>query len=527
VKHKTKENINALDNIAMAAFTDRNFEVFEIAITALAELAFDIEKKHKRLEGDRLNLHSLIFNRLFDAYAEVVDNTRAPWVILNHLEEIGVDAAKEDLDSTWVNVSSYVTAMEKLTIEETSTPISTHKKNLSSYCGQILHKLAISLPTKTKVTSREIGIIAAVIKIHKRHLDNNWERWTIIRLRDAIELLIYYKRWVETDIITKLKGLFDTIPKHVFDYLEYFVNNGVPKDIHYFSSELNQLLTEIEKTNYYGLPSYLIQELGKYGKLCIDKEKPKKDVKEWWREGMGLYLTVAKLGSSVLKHDYFDITLSTIETYMPIIYLTDQYRSNFTAALGLPQLLTEQTQTLEKKGKLDNQEFVRDIIRALEYGLRIYIEFHLDPLANVIAQKSNKENIVQILWEKISPLTYDLLKQGLEKQWGEVVWQVYFFFRDISTENALKKRPIYQEKLMVGVWVSLAAVLSIQEKTKREPPIHDIALSLHAQYLDEEFYKAYQKTSVLVKKLDIQEELGKARSLVNRKRRELGFPTYP
>lgn len=88
-EERTRVMINALDNIAMGAFTDRNFEVFELAVAALTDLTLEVNQEQLLDLRDKLK----------DTCQELIDNPRAPIIIIENLGKAGASAIEERLKS--------------------------------------------------------------------------------------------------------------------------------------------------------------------------------------------------------------------------------------------------------------------------------------------------------------------------------------------------------------------------------------------------------------------------------------------
>ncbi|MBA7656571.1 hypothetical protein ES703_64497 [subsurface metagenome] len=90
---KVGDNIEALDNIAMGAYGEHNYDVFALAVAALADLNLDVNQK-QLLD---------ILGRLRETCEELIDNPRALRIIVEKLGKVGASAIEERLqfpDST-------------------------------------------------------------------------------------------------------------------------------------------------------------------------------------------------------------------------------------------------------------------------------------------------------------------------------------------------------------------------------------------------------------------------------------------
>jgi len=88
-EERARKMIKALDNIAMGAYTDRNFEVFELAVTALTDLTLEVNQEQLLDLRDKLK----------DTCQELIDNPRAPRIIIENLGKAGASAIEERLKS--------------------------------------------------------------------------------------------------------------------------------------------------------------------------------------------------------------------------------------------------------------------------------------------------------------------------------------------------------------------------------------------------------------------------------------------
>ena len=103
-EERARKMIKALDNIAMGAYTDRNFEVFELAVTALTDLTLEVNQEQ---------LRKVIFEKLRDTCEELIDNPRAPRIIIKKLGKVGAHAIVEWLKSSNITDNTPSEEIEK------------------------------------------------------------------------------------------------------------------------------------------------------------------------------------------------------------------------------------------------------------------------------------------------------------------------------------------------------------------------------------------------------------------------------
>lgn len=97
VNRPAEKKITAIDNIAMGAYGDHNYEIFRLAEMALTRFAWKLEDKCKKLkeESTQKALHAFVFRMLLGTCEETIDNPRAPIITIRHLGKTGAKAIEE------------------------------------------------------------------------------------------------------------------------------------------------------------------------------------------------------------------------------------------------------------------------------------------------------------------------------------------------------------------------------------------------------------------------------------------------
>lgn len=126
INRKAQDNATAIDNIAMGAYGDHNYEVFRRAEMALLDFAIKIEGKFSELkkldEKDRSgklfekaqNLHTFVCSMLQGTCEETIDNPRAPIIVVRHLGKTGAKAIEELLKSDIPRAATYEEIKDKI-----------------------------------------------------------------------------------------------------------------------------------------------------------------------------------------------------------------------------------------------------------------------------------------------------------------------------------------------------------------------------------------------------------------------------
>lgn len=181
--------VKALDNIEMGAYTDRNFEVFEMAAKALLNIAFQIEVKTKASKYldqnellDRRKKPYLRLKSIFDIQnatcEEVIDNPRAPRIIIKNLGIIGEKADKKSCLRTWGASRNIVVHIANLCNKDS-------RERLSIDCFDANYKLL----KKLTGPNDRFGLIDKELTIYDRHLDLKWIRWLRYLLESTLEFI--------------------------------------------------------------------------------------------------------------------------------------------------------------------------------------------------------------------------------------------------------------------------------------------------------------------------------------------------
>lgn len=180
---RAEEMINALDNIGMGAFNDRNFEAFEFAEKALTEILIDVGTILKETEEDTTerkrysSLHQRIDYLLRDSCRETIDTPRAPIIIIREVGIKGMRAVEQDISVNKDVCRNIIVGIANLCTKDT-------RIRLSIQCFQSLSWMLRKAPDRPltdlvngKATTVHEDYIFDLLFIYDLHLKNGWTDW--------------------------------------------------------------------------------------------------------------------------------------------------------------------------------------------------------------------------------------------------------------------------------------------------------------------------------------------------------------
>jgi len=531
---KAKENINALDNIGMGAFTDRNFEVFTLAEAKLTGLLLDIEKVFGNLKKRKLGkrLHDLVHSKLKDTCKEVIDNPRAPLTVIRQVRRVAVEAIKQNRSATWIAAKDMLVNIENLCDKD-------ERLLVSDACARAIHEMAMNVPEKildikkrlpsdydptsdayANAASPYFRLTQYELSIYDKHAQKEW--WGLIkkdmeRTAELIPSQIQNDQFYGLHILASLLG-----------YFNFFLQKKKPSWADRALEIIGELIQTVIvkkklpeifiKLLVEGMPNYSFEGLSYYGEESLKKSKGVIIIGDihyfgWQDMGGRIYGTVAYLATLALQGKRYKIVRATQKEYFKGIYSGEL---NAESMNNLISSLLKQTSLLLKfKPKELNERWVEDIIKALDYGFRSLIGRDYD--------KNLKE-----LWAKFKQINKKLLKLALSKgnSWSSVVSVLDNFFQSFTWDHIQQEHPIPREELFRSIWL-IKAVLQSFHKPLR---LDSLADNLNRNQLAQAFFDEYQKAeseAQKMKKWEIPERLQEVRGSLREALAAMGIDIPP
>jgi len=302
---KAKEMIASLDSIATGAYTDRNYEVFELAVSALGDLALISPDKQ---QAD-------IFQKLGDTCVGTIADRRAPVKVVETLGRLGVAAIKSNNTNLWQTLGNLF-----LTIESWCN--NTGRKHVSTACADALHEMifeATPLPISKRGSLNQFtlnglpGLALAsgrerctnkdftdnnpysflvnneihIYKSHIKYVKKDWEGWADLLPNDMGKVQ-------ELIISVNANAVFfnDSLIRLLFEYIRLFLEHNTPEWGYEFCSAVREI-RESTKPVLNSKPSeiltLMIDSLEKYSDVCRKKWKGTKWTIQWNTIGTDLW----------------------------------------------------------------------------------------------------------------------------------------------------------------------------------------------------------------------------------------------
>ncbi len=284
---KAEENIKALDNIGMGAYSDRNYEVFEMAVAALGDLALITTGQQQKD----------IFQKFIDTSVGTIADRRAPVKVVETLGRLGVAAIKSNNTNLWQTLGNLF-----LTIESWCN--NTGRKHVSTACADALHEMifeATPLPISKRGSLNQFtlnglpGLALAsgrerctnkdftdnnpysflvnneihIYKSHIKYVKKDWEGWADLLLNDMVQVK-------ELILLVNKNAVFfdDSLIKLFFEYIRLFLEHNDPDWGYQFCSAVREI-RESTKPVLNSKPSeiltLMINSLREYSDSCRRK----------------------------------------------------------------------------------------------------------------------------------------------------------------------------------------------------------------------------------------------------------------
>ncbi|NLI98829.1 hypothetical protein GX441_09270 [bacterium] len=197
---RIEKNINALDIIAMGAYTDFNFEVFELAEEAMADLLIKIGEILNQLKDDSeekkhfSKIQESINSKLRETCWDTIDNSRAPFITVLQVERIGTNAVEIKDRHTEVAARNIIIAIAARCNRDT-------RMRLSIQCFLALFRIMEKHPPEAMLadmirganTLQEHYTYDILEYIYDRHLREGWQEWLEWLFESIVEFIPRYK----------------------------------------------------------------------------------------------------------------------------------------------------------------------------------------------------------------------------------------------------------------------------------------------------------------------------------------------
>ena len=479
VNKTAEEKVTAIDNIAMGAYGDKNYEVFRLAEMALLDFALKIEQKFTKLEPKRVllkkaeELHKLVFRILRDTSEETKDNPRAPIIVVRHIGKKGVEAIENNgkYIHTWTNAGTLLVEIDGFPKEEKKGELA-----ISSECAEALYNIAFNAPPEVfaRGAEREARSVYSgflwdcLVKVYKNHLEKGkkeWDkwRWLIVNNCSRIEKLL--KKFAQEDSY-RVRSLLP----HYCEYIDIPLENKGYIWAGFFEQTINDILPTPSMIEYDSQEVHLIinvlNELGERSKSFFDRDK-----REWQKLGEWLLQYSIKVADRALEIDDPKLFVSAQNYYLEA--LASRKLNKFYFLTYFPKFITQTIKAFNKRLIPLDEKWRENIGKAIKEGTQRL--FDTRPV-NGFGQK----------WNAIKKLSKSLLKESVASGWigpiehlTHLFWDIIIKYLEGKLRNYLsdEERPILfrygwwtfaayhtpLEEVGAGAGLNLAATLADKE----------------------------------------------------------------
>lgn len=456
---KAEESITALDNIAMGAYTDRNFEVFKLAERALAEFAYSIGKRIKPIpygqtevpkdefEKEQSELHNLAFKTIADTTREVIDNPRAPMIIINVLEEIGLKCTVYDRGA--------INSVLDLIVRTENLCNQPGRMDLSWQCALALQRI-------TDKATREDSWIQELARgkeltVYARHIEMGIRTWTIKFVRRLFAL-------IKTNIGVPI--FRDPLTTFLFACLGKFIEDEFTEACKTVGQEINtELIPAIfNVTLDEEYANHIVELLSQYSTAFISKG-------EAWQEVTDeFYTDLARIANEAQAKENHSLCFKAQDAYITALHQQDSLVSpeaKLTLAFAIPR------QIVPVSGPKDWINFTDEsrIVTIYSY------------LTEGVPSTSTLEGFWDLMNE-LSRMTVKMLYLSLEKGWFLGIYYIYRFYTEVTWNSKTKKNEAWTPSVNYHyLWLILASLLygeSPWKKREKKKPAKNLRDKLAA-----------------------------------------------
>lgn len=180
-EEKAREMIDALDNIVTVALKEGNLEALEAAEKSLVDLLLEVGRYHNDPQRKQPELHRKVFETLYVACLEAIDNPRAPQVIIEKLGKVGAQTIEEWLkssdipkDATYEEIKNEIPQTALYAINIIMIVEKECKKGIQD---RLLFACAVALGEMLKASSLKslwVFVLSKVKHVCKRFEEKQW-----------------------------------------------------------------------------------------------------------------------------------------------------------------------------------------------------------------------------------------------------------------------------------------------------------------------------------------------------------------
>lgn len=492
----TKENINALDSIANGALTDRNYEVFELAVRSLAYFALELGKQEAKdangktpisLGESRIQApetHCFIFKRFRENYQGITSNTRASTIMIRSIGEIGIEAARGKHWVTWNESGDLLVFMENF---------ADLKENFSAavYSVRYLRSISEEFSLADKFPFGRFKFIEKEFEIYTKHMTQKWKELVkedINHVTDMIEKCIY------TSCFDK-KGFCWSCLRHFFDYLDFYIRNNLLEEAQVFCLKIGNSLPLGSDEPVEGLitgiikrkaPEYLtktlITKLAEYGDTCIKRKE-----KEWKDVGQELIEKVAWLTLISAQNRRYELCNLGLDIYLRVILDRNIPWRNYIKLFVALELITKSVVLLIGKKLFKEQDRFIKVICAIDqiilswigikYDRYTILEEPVTPQLDIepcLIERRN-ENIEKLAWKNAKPFINKLVKYAFRENFAGAMLELFKSLQEILWFNYDQELSLPVSEIFNMLWLTLAYLYYFENKRVSNVPSKVVA----------------------------------------------------
>ncbi len=365
---KTDELINVLENIGMGAFNDLNFEAFEIVQKALMDFTLSLEEYGTagKISLPLWNKYkSKMRERFIEVCEEVLQNRRAPRIIVDQSERIAKEAFDRHFYQTCEDVAFLISEIEIFCTSDKLEDLSMHCAracvNLTDY------KLENETEDDKNAKTARYMFLSTELRIYNNHIERGWhEHLNAFLDRTELLLLGFIRESYEGNITSTFIELLSACIK----------KDDGPKKVHLTKTfnainTLKYLMKFLKDTD--NLPrnqGWFLESLIRFGNRCLSFVDPQLFGDVWDEDARKLYLQSYIFAFLLIKHEKFNAVKNAVQEFSnAIVY--NQCPIPLKALKELSFYLAYLARILLQKDEgLFDRKLVIAIVSAFEKSLR-------------------------------------------------------------------------------------------------------------------------------------------------------------
>jgi len=517
---EASDMVYSLDGIGMRALYYREYKLFAQAEARLAGLLFDIENTAGGLEEDTVakRTHLLIQSILSSTCKEVIDNPRAPIIVLRQIKNSAVKAIKENLSVTWLAARNILVIIENLCKTDDRIII-------SSFCDNTLHEIALNAPravisppveikpgeskdlTDLLTSSPFHNLLQTELEIHRKHLKRDWMNNIPVFIEHTFEL-------IEIQIANPwLEGPSLKLPHHhlLIDHLFELTKYATDKSWNMIIVDLLKRISEIiSNLNTEVNPMFsksLVDNLDEFGEYCLKVKE--NDKTQWYIFRGRIYEKIAAIADTAISQGNYDLCLKAQAVYSKTIIKGNVYQEILTSLISS---LVSQTKSL-----LTTQQLIYNNHLAFTT---------ITTISSYLSSGIKKEHaVIDTFWQDVKPVVDGFIKLCLEGEiWKETIVGIHGLMKEYIW-NTHPYNP--SDDVLQYFWIALAIRATLNEQQPcKEIDTHGIGAFLKEDTtgIDSRLWTQWKKTGKLVTKdfgQEVYANLQIVRDCINDERRRL------